>query len=49
VCAVIAVGLMIVAVIGMVTGRVGARMGGLVRGLAVLFFAGAVVLNVAAH
>jgi hypothetical protein len=47
--ALIAVGCMTAAIVGMVTGRPGARVGGLLRGLAVLFFAGAVALNVAAH
>jgi hypothetical protein len=49
VLAAIAVGCMITAIVGMVTGRPGARAGGIVRALAVLCFAAAVVLNVAAH
>ncbi len=40
---------MIVAIVGMVTGRPGAKAGGVVRLLAVLCFAAAVVVNVAAH
>jgi hypothetical protein len=47
--AAIAVGCMVAAVIGMVTGRPGPRVGGLLRALAVLCFAAAVALNVAAH
>ena len=47
--ALIAVICMTAAIVGMVTGRPGALMGGLIRGLAVLCFAVAVVLNVAAH
>ena len=47
--ALIAVGCMTVAIAGMVTGRLGARLGWIVRMLAVLCFAAAVVLNVAAH
>jgi hypothetical protein len=47
--AAVAVGCMIVAIVGMVTGRPGARVGGLIRAIAVLSFAAAVVLNVAAH
>ena len=47
--ALIAVGCMIAAVVGMVTGRPGDRVGGLVRVVAVLCFVIAVVLNVAAH
>lgn len=46
---VIAVGFMIAAIVGMVTGRPGARAGGIVRVLAVLCFAAAVALNAAAH
>jgi hypothetical protein len=46
---VIAVGCMVAAIIGMVTGRPGARMGGLIRALAVLCFVVAVVLNASAH
>jgi len=44
-----AVGLMIVAVVGMVTGRPGDRAGWLLRALAVLCFGAAVALNIAAH
>jgi hydroxyethylthiazole kinase-like sugar kinase family protein len=47
--AAIAVGCMVAAIVGMVTGRPGDRIGGLLRVLAVLCFAGAVALNVAAH
>ena len=47
--AAIAVLLMIVAIAGMVTGRPGDRAGLVIRGAAVLLFAAAVVLNVAAH
>ena len=47
--ALFAVILMIVAIAGMVTGRPGDRAGWLVRVLALLCFAAAVVLNVAAH
>jgi hypothetical protein len=47
--ALIAVACITAAIVGMVTGRPGARTGGLLRGLALLFFAGAVALNVAAH
>ena len=47
--AVIAVGCMIAAIVGMVTGRPGARAGGVVRAVALLCFAAAVALNVAAH
>jgi hypothetical protein len=47
--AVVAVALMIIALAGMVTGRPSARTGWLVRALAVLCFAAAVALNVAAH
>ncbi len=49
VLALIAVGCMSLAIVGMVTGRPGDRAGGLVRALAVLCFALAVVLNVIAH
>ena len=45
----VAIACMIVAVAGMVTGRLGARAGWLVRVLAVVCFAAAVALNVAAH
>ena len=41
--------LMVVAVAGMVTGRPGDRAGGVIRGLALLCFVAAVVLNVTAH
>jgi hypothetical protein len=47
--ALVAVACMTVAMVGMVTGRPGARVGGLLRALAVLCFATAVVLNVVAH
>jgi hypothetical protein len=47
--AVIAVLCMIVAIAGMVTGRPGDRAGALIRVLAVVCFAGAVALNIAAH
>jgi hypothetical protein len=47
--ALVAVAFMILAIAGMVTGRASARMGWLVRVLAVLCFAATVVLNVAAH
>jgi hypothetical protein len=47
--AVVAVGFMIAAIVGMVTGRPGARAGAVVRVLSVLCFVAAVVLNVAAH
>jgi hypothetical protein len=40
---------MIVAIAGMVTGRPGARAGGVIRAVALLLFVAAVVLNVAAH
>lgn len=49
ICALFAVLLMIVAIAGMVTGRLGARAGGWIRVAAVALFAAAVVLNVAAH
>ncbi len=49
VLALIAVILMIVAIAGMVTGRPGERAGWLIRFLALLSFAAAVALNVAAH
>ncbi len=44
-----AVVLMLVAIAGMVTGRPGDRAGWVIRALALLCFAAAVVLNVAAH
>jgi hypothetical protein len=47
--ALIAVGCMIAAIIGMVTGRPSDRAGWLIRVAAVLCFVLAVVLNVAAH
>ncbi|MDQ6807616.1 MAG: hypothetical protein M3065_22300 [Actinomycetota bacterium] len=47
--ALVAVAFMILAIAGMVTGRPSARFGWIVRVLAVLCFAAAVVLNVAAH
>jgi hypothetical protein len=47
--ALIAAGCMVAAIAGMVTGRPGDRMGGLLRVLAVLCFVTAVVLNVVAH
>jgi hypothetical protein len=47
--AVVAAALIIVAIVGMVTGRPGDRAGFVIRGLAVLCFATAVALNVAAH
>jgi hypothetical protein len=49
VLALVAVGLMIVAIAGMVTGRQTARTGFAVRAGAVICFATAVVLNVIAH
>ena len=47
--AVIALVCMVVAIMGMVTGKPGARAGGWLRGLALACFAAAVVLNIAAH
>jgi hypothetical protein len=47
--ALVAVACMTLAIIGMVTGRPGDRAGWLVRVAAVLCFATAVVLNIAAH
>ncbi len=47
--AAVAVVLMVVAIAGMVTGRPGDRVGGLVRVLALLCFVAAVVLNVASR
>lgn len=47
--ALVAAACLVVAIAGMVTGRPGARIGWLVRVLAVLCFAAAVALNVAAH
>lgn len=49
VLALTAVGLMIVAIAGMVTGRPSQRAGVIVRVAALVAFVGAVVLNVAAH
>ena len=47
--ALISVGCMSVAIIGMVTGRPGDRAGWALRAAAVVCFGGAVALNVAAH
>jgi hypothetical protein len=47
--ALVAVGCMIAAIVGMVTGRPGDRTGWLIRVGAVLCFVLAVVLNAAAH
>jgi len=47
--ALVAIAFMTLAVAGMVTGRPSARVGWLVRVLAVLCFAASVALNVAAH
>ncbi len=47
--ALIAVACMTVAIVGMVTGRPGDRAGWLLRAAAVVCFATAVVLNIAAH
>jgi hypothetical protein len=47
--ALVAVVLMVLAVVGMVTGRPGDRAGFLVRALAVVCFAAAVALNAAGH
>jgi hypothetical protein len=47
--AIIAVGCMVLAIVGMVTGKPGARVGGLARLAAVVCFAAAVALNAAAH
>jgi hypothetical protein len=47
--ALFAVACMTAAIVGMVTGRPGARMGWVVRALALVFFGAAVALNVAAH
>ena len=47
--ALIAVGFMTVAIVGMVTGRPGDRAGVVIRIAAVLCFLIAVVLNIAAH
>jgi hypothetical protein len=45
----VAVACLTMAIVGMATGRPGARVGWFIRVLAVLCFAAAVVLNVAAH
>lgn len=47
--ALLAVACMVLALGGMVSGHSSARMGWLVRVLALIFFAAAVALNVAAH
>jgi hypothetical protein len=47
--ALIAVGCMSLAIVGMVTGRPGYKAGMLIRALALLCFVIAVVLNVASH
>ncbi|HUB03423.1 MAG TPA: hypothetical protein VMA76_00070 [Solirubrobacteraceae bacterium] len=47
--ALVAVACMTLAIVGMVTGRPGARAGLVVRAAAVLCFVTAVVLNIAAH
>ena len=47
--ALVAVVCMTVAIVGMVTGRPGDRAGWIIRVAAVLCFATAVILNVAAH
>ncbi|MFZ0043517.1 MAG: hypothetical protein WAK93_19565 [Solirubrobacteraceae bacterium] len=47
--ALVAVGCMALAIVGMVTGRPSDRAGYFIRLLAVVCFAGAVVLNVIAH
>ena len=47
--ALVAVGCMSVALVGMVTGRPGDRAGWALRTAAVVCFGGAVALNVAAH
>jgi hypothetical protein len=47
--ALVAVACLTVAIAGMVTDRPGARIGWVIRVLAVLCFAAAVTLNVAAH
>lgn len=47
--ALMAVGCMTVAMVGMVTGRPGDRAGYVLRVAAVACFAGAVVLNIASH
>ena len=47
--AAIALGSIVVAIVGMVTGKPGARAGGLIRIAALVCFAAAVVLNIVAH
>jgi hypothetical protein len=47
--ALVAVGCMTVALVGMVTGRPGDRAGWALRAAAVACFGGAVVLNIASH
>jgi hypothetical protein len=47
--ALVAVACMTVAIVGMVTGRPGDRLGAVIRLLALVCFAGAVALNVAAR
>ena len=47
--AIVAAASLAVATVGMATGRPGARVGWLLRALALLCFAAAVALNVAAH
>ena len=47
--ALVAVGCMVVAIAGMVTGRLADRTAWLVRALAVMCFAGTVVCNVLGH
>jgi hypothetical protein len=47
--ALVAVGCMSIAIVGMVTGRPSDRAGFFIRALAVVCFAAAVVLNVSAH
>jgi len=47
--ALIAVGFMTLAIVGMVTGRPGDRLGVAIRVAALICFAGAVALNAAAH
>jgi hypothetical protein len=49
VLALIAIGCMSAAIVGMVTGRPSDKIGWLLRALAVVCFAGAVALNSAAH
>jgi hypothetical protein len=47
--ALVAVACMTLAIVGMVTGRPGARAGGWIRLIALICFGAAVALNVAAH